>query len=59
MAKNMAWAKAIQEVLKDAGTPMHTGDIAEAIVSNGLKAKVGATPGNSVAATIAMSKKKW
>jgi hypothetical protein len=57
MAKNMAWAKAIQDVLTHVGTPMHYGEIAEAIVSNGLKSKVGATPGNSVVATISKSMK--
>lgn len=55
MAKEMNWKRAIEKTLKDAGTPMHYGEIAEAIVSNGLKAKVGATPANSVVAIIGNS----
>lgn len=53
----MRWTRAIEEVLKDEGTPMHYAEIAEAIVSKGLRVKVGATPANSVGSEISKSMK--
>lgn len=57
MAKNTLWIPAIEEVLRDAGTPMHYVEIAEAVVSKGLREKVGATPANSVVSNISLSMK--
>lgn len=56
--KEKGWKQAIEEVLRRAGTSMPYTEIAEAIVSEGLKTKVGATPANSVVATISTSLKR-
>jgi hypothetical protein len=50
-----AWKEAIIEVLSYAGASMTRAEIAEAIVSKGLRQKVGATPANTVVATITSS----
>lgn len=51
----LGWRDAIVKVLADAGEPMRYTDIAEIIVTRGLKTKVGATPAASVGATISVS----
>lgn len=51
----LGWKDAIVKVLSKAGEPMHYTDITEAIATNGLKTKFGATPAASVAATISLS----
>lgn len=50
------WKDAIVEVLSDAGTSMTRTEIAEAIVSKGLRKKVGATPANTVVSYISTSR---
>lgn len=55
MAKELSWKDAIAKVLTDAQATKSPSEIAEAIVSKNLKRKVGATPANSVAATIRYS----
>lgn len=52
----LAWREAIIAVLSKSGEPMHYTDIAEAIVTTGLKTKVGATPSSSVSATFTFSR---
>ena len=49
------WKEAIIEVLGGTGTSMSRADIAEAIVSKGLRKKVGATPANTVVSIISTS----
>jgi hypothetical protein len=48
MAKEMTWKEAIEKVLAKAGASMHYKDIAEQIVSLGLRKSVGATPAATV-----------
>lgn len=50
--KDLPWREAITRVLDDAATAMHYADIAEAIVEQGLRKKVGATPASTVAANL-------
>jgi hypothetical protein len=52
---DMPWMKAIIEVLRREGSAMHYTAIAERIVSDGLRKKVGATPWSTVNATITTS----
>jgi len=53
---DMPWKEAIIDVLKESGEGMSRTEIAEAITSKGLRTKkLGATPGNTVAAQISMS----
>lgn len=52
---DLPWKEAIENVLDDAQEPMHYSDIAEAIAEKGLRTDLGATPANSVAATISWS----
>lgn len=52
---NKPWKEAIIEVLQDAGTSMTRTEIADAIISKGLRTKVGATPPNTVVANISVS----
>ncbi len=47
MAKDMTWKDAIEEVLKQAGGSLHYKEIAEQVVSLGLRKNVGATPANT------------
>jgi hypothetical protein len=49
------WKEAIIKVLSCAGTSMTSAEIAEAIVSKGLRQKVGATLANTVVTTITSS----
>ncbi len=50
-----SWRKAIEKVLREAGEPMTCGEIAERIVTLGLRKKVGATPKNTVNSRITTS----
>ncbi len=49
---NLTWQKAVEKVLSESGGAMHYKDIAERIVADGLRDRVGATPANSVAYTL-------
>nr|WP_284047551.1 HTH domain-containing protein [Guyparkeria hydrothermalis] len=51
----MTWRKAIEKVLKDTGGAMHYKDIADEIVSRGLRTNVGATPPATVSANLTSS----
>lgn len=55
---NKPWKKAIVEVLKSSGVAMTRTEIAEAIVSNGLRHDVGSTPANTVISYISTSMSK-
>lgn len=55
MRKDLGWFEAVKAVLEKAEDAMHYTEIAEKIVEQGLKTKVGATPAASVNATIATS----
>lgn len=48
MAKDTPWREAIEDVLREAGTALHYTEIAERIVTSGLRKKVGATPAATV-----------
>jgi hypothetical protein len=54
---NPGWRDAIIQVLQQSAEPMHYAEIAEAIVEQGLRANVGATPARTVSATITNSLK--
>ncbi len=58
MRKDMSWRKAIESVLKEARTSLHYKEIAEQIVSRGLRQSVGATPAATVSANLTVSIKK-
>ena len=51
-SSDLSWIDAIARVLGDARSAMHYTDIADAIVTRGLRKAVGATPAATVAATI-------
>lgn len=51
--KNLSWRDAILKVLATADEEMHYADIAQAIIDNGLRKNVGATPAATVAANLA------
>ena len=53
--KNLPWEDAIQRVLAEADGALHYADIAERIVSKGLRQAVGATPAATVAANLSNS----
>jgi hypothetical protein len=55
MATEMTWRKAIDTVLASSPTPLHYNDIAERIMSEGLRQKIGATPAATVNAQISAS----
>lgn len=55
MPKNLAWKQAIARVLAQANSPMHYKDIADQILSEGLRTKVGATPAATVASNLSTS----
>ena len=57
MAKNKQWKQAIIEVLRQSEEPMSRTDIAEQIVSRGLREDVGRTPANTVVSYISTSLK--
>ncbi|WP_311948148.1 HTH domain-containing protein [Halomonas piscis] len=52
---DLTWRKAIETVLEDAGGSMHYKDIADEIVSRGLRESVGATPAATVSANLTTS----
>ncbi len=58
MASKLTWKEAIKTVLRAEGAPMHYRDIAERIVTEGLRSKLGATPAATVAAQISASMKR-
>ncbi len=53
--KNLPWEDAIQRVLAEADGALHYTEIAERIVSNGLRKSVGATPAQTVASHLSTS----
>ncbi|WP_208430576.1 winged helix-turn-helix domain-containing protein [Methyloligella halotolerans] len=53
--KETSWEEAIQHVLRDADGALHYSEIAERIVSNGLRKSVGATPSATVASYLSTS----
>lgn len=55
MPKDIPWRKAIEKVLRQVDTPMHYKEIAEQIVSLGLRHNVGATPAATVSANLTTS----
>ena len=55
---NTPWKKAIEKVLSQSDRPLSRTEIAEAIVTSGLRDDVGATPGNTVVSNISTSLKK-
>ena len=55
MPSEMTWQKAVQKVLQEAGGPMHYKEIAEQIVTLGLRKSVGATPAATVSANLTTS----
>lgn len=58
MAKNTPWKKAIEQILKEAGTSMHYKDIASQILADGLRTNIGATPAATVSANLTTSIKQ-
>lgn len=58
MAKQLTWKNAIDKVLKTAQTPLHYKEIADHIISDGLRQSLGATPAATVNAQIASSIKR-
>lgn len=58
MTKDITWKKAIDRVLAASAEPLHYNDIAERIVSEGLRKNLGATPPSTVAAHITTSIKQ-
>jgi len=57
-SQNLPWREAIIRVLRDADGAMHYSDIADAIVARKLRAEVGPTPVNTVAAVLSLSMKQ-
>ncbi len=55
MSTELTWRKAIETVLGSSPTPLHYNDIAERIISEGLRHKIGATPAATVNAHISAS----
>lgn len=51
----MPWREAMIQALRDNDTPMHYAEIAQAIIDNGYRVNVGATPANTVAANLSAS----
>lgn len=51
----LTWPEAIIQVLTQQGQAMHYTEIADAIVSQGLRTNVGATPANSVGSILSVS----
>lgn len=56
--RNLSWEDAIQQVLTDADSALHYTEIAERIVSEGLRQSVGATPAATVGAIFSTSLKE-
>ena len=55
MPKELTWRKAIDKVLAASITPLHYSEIAEKIISDGLRKNLGATPSATVNAQISGS----
>lgn len=55
MAKELTWRDAIDKVLSAATTPLHYKEIADKIVTDGLRKSIGATPAATVNAQISTS----
>lgn len=55
MPTQLTWRNAIENVLSKAEGAMHYKDIADQIISNGLRQKVGATPAATVSANLTSS----
>ncbi|MCI5144837.1 MAG: hypothetical protein D3923_04750 [Candidatus Electrothrix sp. AR3] len=51
----MTWRKAIDKILASSATPLHYKDIAERIITEGLRKSLGATPSATVNAQISAS----
>jgi HB1, ASXL, restriction endonuclease HTH domain len=56
--QNVPWEDAINRVLADADRSLHYTEIADRIVSEGLRRSVGATPATTVAAYLSSSLKE-
>lgn len=55
MASELTWKKAIEKVLREADGAMTYKDIADRIITDGLRQKVGATPAATVSANLTTS----
>lgn len=55
MPKELTWRKAIDKVLAASDGPMHYKDIAQQIISEGLRSNLGATPAGTVGVQISAS----
>lgn len=55
MSSELTWRKAIEKVLASSSTPLHYTEIAERIISEGLRKNLGATPAATVNAQISAS----
>ena len=53
--KNLSWKKAAVQVLRAAGKPLHYAEITQRILDDGLKTTAGATPADTLNATISVS----
>jgi len=58
MAKELTWREAIDKVLAASSVPLHYNEIAERIISDKLRANLGATPAATVNAQISSSIKR-
>ncbi len=58
MFEELKWKKAIDAVLASSPTPLHYNEIAEQIISQGLRKTFGATPVATVVAKIFRSIKR-
>ena len=58
MLKELTWKKAIEKVLFESAKSMHYKEIAEQIVSMGLRVNIGTTPAAMVSASLTTSIKK-
>ena len=56
--QDLSWKEAVVKILEQAGQPMHYAEIADAIAEQQLRSDLGATPANSVNATINISMRK-
>lgn len=55
MAKQLTWGDAIQQVLNEAGCPLHYSDITQRIIDGNLRSDLGATPAATVASMLSSS----
>jgi hypothetical protein len=55
--KELTWNQAIKKVLAEADAPMHSADITDRIVAEGLRTSIGATPAETVVSQITVSMK--